>query len=261
MSLSLSLEGKRALICGASAGIGRATALQLAEQGAHCILLARRVERLESLKAEIVSKGGSAEVLVGDLDQRDTTVAAVEAKLSDGSIHILINNAGGPKGGPILNAVEDEFTVAFGRHVLAAHRLTQTLLSGMKEAGYGRIINIISTSVYEPIPNLGVSNTIRGAMASWAKTVSKELPPGITINNVLPGFTDTERLSQLKKGRATKNNISEDTVHAQWLSQVPEGRLAQPEETAGAVGFLVSPAAAYIRGLSLPVDGGRLKGI
>ena len=261
MSISLSLEGKRALICGASAGIGRATALQLAEQGAHCILLARRAERLESLKEEIVSNGGTAEVLVGDLDQRDATVAAVEAKLLEGPIHILINNAGGPKGGPILNAAEEEFTVAFGRHVLASHRLTQALLSGMKDAGYGRIINIISTSVYEPIPNLGVSNTIRGAMASWAKTVSKELPPGITINNVLPGFTDTERLSQLKKGRATSNNISEDTVHAQWLSQVPEGRLAQPEETAGAIGFLVSPAAAYIRGLSLPVDGGRLKGI
>lgn len=261
MSISLSLEGKRALICGASAGIGRATALQLAEQGAHCILLARRAERLESLKEEIVSNGGTAEVLVGDLDQRDATVEAVEAKLLEGPIHILINNAGGPKGGPILNAAEDEFTVAFGRHVLASHRLTQALLSGMKDAGYGRIINIISTSVYEPIPNLGVSNTIRGAMASWAKTVSKELPPGITINNVLPGFTDTERLSQLKKGRATSNNISEDTVHAQWLSQVPEGRLAQPEETAGAIGFLVSPAAAYIRGLSLPVDGGRLKSI
>ena len=155
----------------------------------------------------------------------------------------------------------DEFTTAFGRHVLAAHRLTQTVLSGMKESGYGRIINIISTSVYEPIPNLGVSNTIRGAMASWSKTVSKELPPGITINNVLPGFTDTERLGQLKKGRANKNGISEDTVHQQWLSQVPEGRLAQPEETASAIGFLVSPAAGYIRGLSLPVDGGRLKGI
>lgn len=259
--LSLSLQGKRALICGASAGIGRATALQLAKQGAHCILLARRAERLETLCADIVVAGGSAEVLVGDLDDRDRTVAAVEAKLTDGPIHILINNAGGPKGGPILQAQEEEFTTAFGRHVLAAHRLTQTVIDGMTEAGYGRIINIISTSVYEPIPNLGVSNTIRGAMASWAKTVSKELPPGITINNVLPGFTDTERLSQLKKGRATKNNISEDTVHQQWLSQVPEGRLAQPEETADAIGFLVSPAAAYIRGLSLPVDGGRLKSI
>jgi len=259
--LSLSLQGKRALICGASAGIGRATALQLAKQGAHCILLARRAERLEALCAEIVAAGGSAEVLVGDLDDRDGTVGAVEVKLTDGPIHILINNAGGPKGGPILQAQEDEFTTAFGRHVLAAHRLTQTVIAGMTEAGYGRIINIISTSVYEPIPNLGVSNTIRGAMASWAKTVSKELPPGITINNVLPGFTDTERLSQLKKGRATNNNISEDTVHQQWLSQVPEGRLAQPEETADAIGFLVSPAAGYIRGLSLPVDGGRLKSI
>ena len=261
MSLSLSLSGKRALICGASAGIGRATAIQLAEQGAHCILLARRVERLENLKSEIETNGGSAEILVGDLDQRDAAVTSVEQLLSNGPIHILINNAGGPKGGPILNAHEDEFTTAFGRHVLAAHRLTQTVLSGMKESGYGRIINIISTSVYEPIPNLGVSNTIRGAMASWSKTVSKELPPGITINNVLPGFTDTERLGQLKKGRANKNGISEDTVHQQWLSQVPEGRLAQPEETASAIGFLVSPAAGYIRGLSLPVDGGRLKGI
>ena len=261
MGMSLSLSGKRALVCGASAGIGRATALQLAEQGAHCILLARRQERLLSLKSEIEAIGGTAEIVVADLDQRDAAVASVEAKLVDGPIQILINNSGGPKGGPILNAEEEEFTVAFGRHVLAAHRLTQTLLEGMIESGYGRIINVISTSVYEQIPNLGVSNTIRGAMASWAKTVSKELPPGITINNVLPGFTDTERLSQLKKGRATKNNISEDTVHAQWLSQVPEGRLAQPEETADAIGFLVSPAAAYIRGLSLPVDGGRLKGI
>ena len=214
MSLSLSLEGKRALICGASAGIGRATALQLAEQGAHCILLARRAERLESLKAEIVSKGGSAEVLVGDLDQRDTTVASVEAKLSEGPIHILINNAGGPKGGPILNAAEEEFVVAFGRHVLAAHRLTQTLLSGMKEAGYGRIINIISTSVYEPIPNPWSLEHHSRRHGFVGEDRIQRTPPGITINNVLPGFTDTERLSQLKKGRATKNNISEDTVHA-----------------------------------------------
>ncbi len=255
------LVGRRALVCGASAGIGRATAIALAEEGAELILLARRGERLQSVKEEIETNGGSAIVLIGDLDQRDLVIANVKRLAEESPIHILINNTGGPKGGPILQATEDEFLTAFSRHVLSAHRLVQTLISGMKAAGYGRIINVISTSVYEPIPNLGVSNTTRGAMASWAKTVAKELPPKITINNVLPGFTDTERLTQLKKGRAQKSGSTEDAVHQAWMTQVPEGRLAKPEETASAIVFLASPEASFIRGVSLAVDGGRLKSI
>lgn len=259
--MTKNLSGYRALVCGASAGIGAATALALAEKGVEVILLARRKERLQTLKEEIEAKGGSAIVLIGDLDQRDKVVEEVERLAQEAPIHILINNTGGPKGGPILQATEEEFLTAFSRHILSAHRLVQTLISGMKQAGYGRIINVISTSVYEPIPNLGVSNTTRGAMASWAKTVSRELPPKITINNVLPGFTDTERLSQLKKGRATKSGSTEDAVHKAWMAQVPEGRLAKPEETAAAIVFLASPEASFIRGVSLAVDGGRLRSI
>lgn len=255
------LEGKRALVCGASGGIGRAIACAFAAAGADVIALARRSDRLEALKKEVEQLGGSILPLVADLNDRATVCAQVEQLLESGPIHILINNTGGPKGGPLLEAEEEAFTEAFGRHVLAAHRLSQLLVPHMSAAGYGRIINIVSTSVYEPIPNLGVSNTIRGAMASWAKSLSRELPSGVTINNVLPGFTDTARLSQLRKGRAEKNNISESDVLKGWIAQVPEGRLAQPEETAGAVLFLASPAGAYVRGVSLPVDGGRLRSI
>lgn len=256
----MSLKGKRALVCGASAGIGRAVAVSLAADGAEVIVLARRAERLSELCAEITEHGGRAVPLVCDLDHREALVGSLSPLLNE-PIHILINNAGGPKGGPILEASAEAFLEAFNRHILASHTLTQALLPGMIASGYGRIINIISTSVYEPIPNLGVSNTTRGAMAAWAKSVSRELPPGITINNVLPGFTDTERLESLRSGRAERSGTTPSAVLGAWLAQVPEGRLAQPNETAAAVAFLASPAAAYIRGVSLPVDGGRLRSI
>ena len=255
------LEGKRALVCGASGGIGREIAKTFAAAGAEVIALARRRERLEALQSEILAAGGQLQIVVGDLEQREAVCESVKAILEQGAVHILINNTGGPKGGPILKASEDEFVSAFGRHVLAAHRFSQLLVPGMKAEGYGRIINIVSTSVYEPIPNLGVSNTIRGAMASWAKSLARELPAGVTINNVLPGFTDTDRLTQLRQGRAAKSGVSEQAVLDAWIAQVPEGRLAQPEETAQAVLFLASPSASYIRGVSLPVDGGRLRSI
>ncbi|MBM75250.1 MAG: short-chain dehydrogenase [Proteobacteria bacterium] len=256
------LTGKRALVCGASAGIGRATAVALAKQGAQVIALARRLERLELLKKEIEDFGGLSPILiVADLDQRENAVSLVKQQLQEGFIHILINNSGGPKGGPLQKAEVSEFEIAFNRHVLCAHRFVQTLLPGMEAQGYGRIINIISTSVYEPIPNLGVSNTIRGAMASWAKSLSRELAPGITINNVLPGFTDTERLDSLKSARAVASGTTPEAVERAWLAQVPEGRLAQPQETAGAIAWLAGPQASYIRGISLAVDGGRLKSI
>ena len=260
---AVSLQGHRALICGASSGIGRSIAIALAAQGADCVLLARRQEQLEQVAKEIQTKHPerNIDIIVADLDDPASYLEPIRALSEQKNIDILINNAGGPKGGAILQASITEFTQAFMRHVGAAHSITQLLLPSMQSTNYGRIVNIISTSVYEPIPNLGVSNTIRGAMASWAKTVSNELPPNITINNILPGYTDTERLGQLKAGRASSMGVSEDTIHNAWLSQIPEGRLAQPEETAMAVGFLVSPAASYIRGISLAVDGGRLRSI
>lgn len=259
---TLSLSGRSALVCGASKGIGRATARCLAAAGATVTALARSEDALASLVAEIEAAGGTARSVQVDLDDRASLGGSIDRLLAEhGTHHVLINNSGGPKGGPLLSASEDELVVAFGRHVLASHLLTRRLVPGMTEAGYGRIVNVISTSVREPIPNLGVSNTIRGAMASWAKSVSRELPPGVTINNVLPGFTETARLDQLAQGRAGREDSRPEDVYTAWIAQVPEGRLAQPEETAAAIAWLCSPAAAYIRGVSLPVDGGRLRSI
>jgi len=255
---SSSLAGRRALICGASAGIGQATARVFVAAGAQVVLLARSADKLQSLAAEL---GPAAGVLTLDLQDLAAVSAAARRLLEDGDVHIVVNNTGGPKGGPLIHAGVDEFEAAFRRHVLASHLLVQGLLPGMVESGYGRILNVISTSVYEPIPNLGVSNTIRGAMASWSKSLSRELPPGITINNVLPGFTDTPRLEALGRGRASREGKSLDAVREAWVAQVPEGRLAQPEETAAMLAFLASPAAAYIRGQSIAVDGGRLRSI
>ncbi len=260
----LSLTGKHALVCGASAGIGRAAALALASYGARVTPLARRAELLDGLLPQLRAAGGehSTRFIVGDLDDRPAATAAVEALLAEaGPVHILVNNTGGPSAGPILEAREDEFLRTFARHVLGAHALVRAVLPGMRGASYGRIINVISTSVREPIPNLGVSNTIRGAMASWSKSVSKELPPGVTINNVLPGYTATERLEELGEATAKRTGRTLDDVRKDWLAVIPEKRLAEPEEIGGVIAFLASPAAAYIRGVSLAVDGGRMLSI
>ncbi len=256
--VNLDLSGKTALVAGASAGIGRATALALAASGASIVALARRRDRLEALLPELLAAGApSAVALVADLDDTAATAAAVCGL----NAQILINNTGGPPGGKLTEASAQDLAVAFRRHVIGAQTLMQGVLPSMQAAGYGRIINVLSTSVREPIPNLGVSNTIRGAMASWAKSLSKELGPGITINNVLPGFTDTERLSSLQAGVANRTGLSESAVMAGWVARVPEGRLGRPEELAATIAFLVSPAGAYIRGQSLAVDGGRLNTI
>jgi 3-oxoacyl-[acyl-carrier protein] reductase len=258
MTPTTSLAGRRALVCGASGGIGAATARAFAAAGARVVLLARSADKLQQVAGAI---GGAAQIAVVDLQDLDAVRALARELLDDGDVHILVNNTGGPKGGPLLHADVSEFESAFRRHVLASHLLVQGLLPGMLEAGYGRILNVVSTSVYEPIPGLGVSNTIRGAVASWSKSLSRELPPGVTINNVLPGFTDTPRLASLGQGRAAREGTDLAAVRRAWVAQVPEGRLAQPEETAAMLAFLASPAAAYVRGQSIAVDGGRLRSI
>ena len=252
----MELAGKRALVCGASKGIGRATARALAERGAEVFTLARSQAALEAAAEEI-----GATPVATNLEDLGELAATVGGILHTGPVHILVHNTGGPPGGPLLEAGQDELESAFRRHVLSAHYLARVLVPGMAEAGYGRIVNVVSTSVREPIENLGVSNTIRAAMGGWAKSLSRELPPGVTINNVLPGFTDTDRLVSLREGISARTGQTTDEVLAGWLAQVPEGRLVRPEETAAAIAFLCSPSAGAIRGVSLAVDGGRMRSI
>lgn len=251
------LNGKRALVCGASQGIGAAIAVALAEQGCAVTALARTKSKLDALVADLPGTGHRVVCLdIGDLNALNQTISQ---ELADhGDIHILINNSGGPAPGPIAQASPEAFTAGLQNHILAAACLTQLLLPGMQKAAYGRIINIISTSVKIPIPNLGVSNTIRGAMASWAKTLSLEVAAdGITVNNILPGFTQTPRLDKLISAAAERLGKSEDEVAQLWRDGVPARRFGDPKETAAAAAFLASPAAGYINGVNLPVDGGR----
>jgi len=265
--MDLNLTGKHALVCGGSEGIGRATAHELALLGADVTVLARRADALQAAVAALpcASASASAQVhgwVAADVSQTDVLRAQVEVLASGKPIHILINNTGGPPGGPVHTANAEAFLDAFNKHLVAGQILVQAVLPGMQAAHWGRIVNIISTSVKEPIANLGVSNTIRGAVASWAKTLSRELAPhGITVNNVLPGYTQTGRLDQILKDRAQATGKSESDVAAAMLATVPTGRFAQPSELGGVIAFLCSPAAGYINGVSLAVDGGRMQSI
>lgn len=252
------LAGYHALVCGASRGIGRATAEALARHGASVTLLARNAEMLSDARDNL-SVVGEARHSALAVDLEETASLPQQLEAVNRPVHILVNNAGGPPGGPILDATPDAFRKGFERLLIAAHLLAQEFVPGMRDAGYGRVVNIISTSVREPIPNLGVSNTLRGACASWAKTLSREVAAdGITVNNVLPGFTATDRLSNIFSARSEHSGKSIEEVKADMRAQVPAGRFAEPEETAAAIAFLASPAASYITGVSLPVDGGRL---
>ena len=256
--METSLNRKSALVCGSSQGIGLASAVELASLGARVTLCARNEADLTKAVTDLPGTGH--DILVADFDDPEQLKQRVKEKLSAGNtFEILINNSGGPPGGPLFEADSTEFSSAMTRHLVCNHVLVQELVPGMKSSAYGRIVNIISTSVREPIQGLGVSNTTRGAVASWAKTLSKELGPhGITINSVLPGFTDTARLSQLMEKRASAGNISTEDVKSGWLATIPLGRLAEASEVGAAVAFLCSPAASYISGICLPVDGGRL---
>jgi len=260
---SNALKGKHALVCGASKGIGRATAMMMAKAGANVTVCARNSASLSDLCDELSGLGeGEHASLVLDLEDQAAIQSSIPILLSQrGAVHILVNNAAGPPGGPLLGNTLNDFDAPFRRHLHAAHTLTQLIVPGMEDAGYGRIIQIISTSVKEPIPNIGLSNTLRGAMASWAKSLSRELAPCITINNVLPGFTDTDRLGSLAASIQERTGKSLDEVQSGWLNQVPIERLINPLETASALTFLALPASGGIRGVSLAVDGGRLRSI
>lgn len=262
--MQLDLNGRHALVCGASQGIGRAAAQELALLGANVTVLARNAQALADVAAALprVHEAQHHGFIAVDMADADTLRRKVESTAFAAPFHILVNNTGGPPGGPAQSASADAFLEAFRNHLLANHALLQSVLPGMREAGFGRVINVISTSVKEPIRNLGVSNTIRGAVASWAKTLATELGPhGITVNNVLPGYTRTQRLDQILRDRVQATGKSEREVEQAMLATVPAGRFAEPAEIAAAIAFLASPAAAYINGINLPVDGGRMQSL
>ena len=258
--MNLDLLNKAALVCGSTQGLGYASAVELAILGCHVVLMARNEEKLkEAVKTLDNSRGQQHQYLVADFADISAVNTAIDSFIKNNTVHILVNNTGGPPGGTALAAKPEDFLSAFNNHLINNHNLTQAVVPGMKEAGFGRIINIISTSVKNPIAGLGVSNTIRAAVANWAKTLATELGPfGITVNNVLPGFTKTVRADYVISAKAKAGNMTEEAVLQQLVAEIPAGRIGLPEEFGAAVAFLASPAAAYINGINLPVDGGRL---
>jgi len=258
--MDLNLEGKRALVCGSTQGIGKATAIELALLGASVTLCARNQGALQEVIDELdVSEGQDHNILVADFSKPNELEKAISEHIERlNQYHILVNNTGGPPGGQAIDADLEEFRIAFNQHLICNQILAKALVPQMKVASYGRIINVISTSVKVPIQGLGVSNTIRGAVANWSKTLANELGQfGITVNNVLPGATKTQRLTSIIDNRSEKFGKSVEEIEDQWKLQIPARRFAEATEVANAIAFLASPAASYINGVNVPVDGGR----
>ncbi|WP_026462212.1 SDR family oxidoreductase [Adhaeribacter aquaticus] len=259
--MNLNLRDKQAIVCGSTQGIGKATAIELALLGASVTLIARNEEKLEETLQELdSSQGQHHDYICVDFNKPDVLAQKIKAYADQKSaIHILVNNTGGPAGGPILDAALEEFKQAISNHLLCNHILVQAVVPSMKAQNFGRIINIISTSVKQPIPGLGVSNTTRGAVASWAKTLSFELGSfGITVNNVLPGATVTSRHTSIIQSKSEKTGQAVADIEAEMLKTIPANRFGEPKEVAAAAAFLATPAAAYINGVSIQVDGGRI---
>lgn len=258
-TMNLDLTGKHAVVCGSTQGIGKASAMELAALGASITLMARNEEKLKQTLSELSVLGSQKHgYLVADFLDTENVKRVIARHVQSNEVHILVNNTGGPPGGLAIDAKEEEFIKAFTAHLICNQLLVQAVVPAMKAEKYGRIINIISTSVKIPLKGLGVSNTIRGAVANWAKTLSVELAPyGITVNNVLPGATLTGRLEAIVQAKAEKTGKPAEEVMHEMVREIPAGRVGDAHEVAAAVAFLATPAAAYINGINVPVDGGR----
>lgn len=261
--MNLDLTNKTALVCGASQGLGLAVAKEIALLGANVVLLARNAEKLQAATAQLHNDGNqSHSYIAADSSNPADVKEKVGAYVATNPIHILVNNTGGPPSGPMIDTKAEDLEVAFRSHLITAHTLVQLVFDGMKQAGYGRIINIVSTSVKQPINNLGISNTVRAAVANWGKTLANEIGGfGVTVNNVLPGLTKTDRLDYLFGKQAEHGGTTPEEIAKQSAASVPAKRLGEPSEFAAAVAFLCSPAASYINGINLPVDGGKTGGL
>jgi len=260
--MNLNLEDKKALVCGSTQGIGKAAAIGLASEGVKVTLVARDEAKLKAVIASLPNAQQHDYIIADFMDPLDLKSKVESYINANQGFHILVNNTGGPRSGAIIEASLDDFENAFTQHLKCNHVLAQLVVPFMKDTTFGRIINVISTSVKEPIEGLGVSNTIRNAVGNWSKTLSFELGHfGITVNNVLPGFTETERLNEIIKIKADQAQTSIVQMTAIMKNYTPAKRFAKPEETANAIVFLASEAASYINGINIPVDGGRTKSL
>ena len=257
--INLKMPGKNVLVCGSSAGIGKATAHVFAQMEANVILMARNQQKLQTVLASLTRVGNQKHhAIVADFFKPQEVEARIKAYLNDNPIHVLINNTGGPDTGPLLQKSSEDLLKFLNQHLICAHLLAQAIVPAMKTTGYGRIINIISNSAKQPLPNMGLSNTIRAAVANWAKTLSTELgTAGITVNNILPGTTDTKELDTIINDKANKQGKTRADIVQQMHALCPLRRFADPIEIAWAIGFIASPKATYINGINLVIDGGK----
>lgn len=256
--MNISLEGKTAVVCGSTGGIGKAIAIAMAEAGARIILLARNEAKMQQLLGELANPENKHSCFVADFNDKNSVELAAKTISENNNVDILVNNTGGPAAGQAQNANVDEFISAFNNHLINNHILATAFIKGMKQKHWGRIINVISTSVKLPLPNLGVSNTIRGAVANWSKTLANELAAdGITVNNILPGATATDRLKSIIENKSKNTGKSVEEITNEMLHEIPAKRFGKPEEPANAAVFIASDFASYITGTNIVVDGGR----
>ncbi len=261
--MEISLKGKQALVGGASRGLGKAIALQLARCGAAVTLMARNEEKLKMVMAELsVEAGQQHNYLVVDFADFEQFKATISAWFQHHTIDILINNTNGPAAGGVLEKSTDDYQRSFDLLFKTVCHLTMAALPGMQAAKYGRIINLSSITVKEPLQSLVLSNSIRSAVLSWAKTLARETAPmGITVNNILTGYFDTERLNEIHSVQAANKGIGLDVYKNSMKTEVPVGRFGEPMEFAYLVAFLASDYSSYITGANIPIDGGLLRSI